>query len=107
MNEISNDQEIFKRARCGICKARVGTNLCDFVIEYRQPAFFKSYEDFKEQELHGTCDFPMCDKCTNKFNRIYDFCPHHFKLLEMIKPTEEMKRYTNEYYMKEVFKKWN
>lgn len=107
MNEISNDQEIFKRARCGICKVRVATNLCDFVVDYCRPIFFRSYEDYKEQDLHRTCDFPMCNKCTKKFNQIYDFCPHHFKLLEKIKPTEEMEKSINEYYVKEVLEKWN
>lgn len=46
-----NDPDIFKRARCGICKSRVPERLCDFVIEYRRPAFFRNYEDFTEKEL--------------------------------------------------------
>lgn len=52
----------------------------------------------KEQELHGTCDFPLCDKCTTKHNRIYDFCPHHAKLVELIKPTKEMEKAIVEYH---------
>lgn len=101
-----NDPDIFKRARCGVCKNRVAERLCDFVIEYRRPAFFKNYEDFTEQELHGTCDFPMCEECSKKYNGIYDFCPHHYALLDEIKPTEEMEKFRNEYYTKEVIGKW-
>ncbi len=72
--KIQNDPNIFKRVRCGVCKKKVMTKLCDFVIDYQTPAFFKSYEDFSEQELHRTCDFPMCDECSEVHNRIYDFC---------------------------------
>lgn len=31
--------------------------------------------------------------------------PHHYALLDKIKPTEEMEKFRNEYYMKEVFEK--
>lgn len=76
------------------------------MIEYRRPAFFRNYEDFTKQELHETCDFPMCEECSKKYNGIYDFCSHHYALLDKIKPTEEMEKFRNEYYMKEVFGKW-
>lgn len=103
MKHIDNDPNIFTQTKCGICKKKVASRLCDFVVEYRRPVFFKNYEDFKEQELHGTCDFPMCEDCTNSFNEIYDFCPHHEKFIKQIKPTDEMKSAINEHVMKDIF----
>lgn len=103
-NKIQNDPNIFKEVKCGLCKKRISTKLCDFVIEYRQPAFFRNYEDFSEQELHGLCSLPMCDECATTYNRIYDFCPHHAALTEKIKPTPEMAKAISEYNTKELFK---
>lgn len=102
INKIQNDPDIFKKVKCGVCKKRVSTKLCDFVVDYRQPTFFRKYEDFTEQQLHGTCDFPMCDKCSKEYNRIYDFCPHHSAMLEQIKPTKKMQKAISEYDMKQL-----
>lgn len=51
------------------------------------------------------CGFPMCEECSKKYNGIYNFCPHHYALLDEIKPTEEMEKFRNGYYTKEVFGK--
>lgn len=106
MKKVDNDPNIFKKTKCGICKRKIATRLCDFVVEYRNPTFFRTYEDFSEQELHGTCDFPMCEDCSEKYHEIYDFCPHHAELLDRIKPTEEMQKSINEYKTKEIFANW-
>lgn len=97
IHTINNDPNIFKQIKCGVCRKRVATKLCDFVVEYHTPVFYRSYEDFSEQELHKTCNFPMCEKCSKQHNRIYDFCPHHVALLEQIKPTKEMQKSITEY----------
>ena len=76
---------------------RVMTALCDFVVDYQRPAFYRTYETFTEQQLHHTCDFPMCDECTNKYNTIYDFCPHHNKFIKEIKPTKQMMESIRDY----------
>lgn len=92
-----NDPEIFQKVKCGVCKKRVSTQLCDFVVQYKRPILFSSYEDFNEQQLHGTCDMPLCDSCAIKNNEIYDFCPHHAALFKEIQPTPEMQRSIGEY----------
>lgn len=97
MKKVDNDPDIFNQPKCGVCKKRVATRLCDFVVEYRRPMFFRDYYDFTEQQRHGTCNFPMCDECSKKHNEIYDFCPHHAKAFEQCKPTDEMKRASYEY----------
>lgn len=103
-NPVENDPNIFQKARCGVCKKRIATLLCDFVIEYRRPVFYKSHKDFTSQELRGTCDLPMCEECTQKHNGIYDFCPHHQQYISKIQPTKEMKKSINAYAIKELFK---
>ena len=83
MNENTiNDPNIFKQIRCGVCKKRVSTQLCDFVTGYDRPIFFSSSKQFMEQNLHSTCDMPLCEECAIKHNTIYDFCPHHAGLIE-------------------------
>lgn len=99
---IDNDENIFRKVKCGICKKRVSTKLCDFVVDYAQPAFFRSYSDFIEQELHRTCDMPLCDQCAKQYSNIYDFCPFHYDFLDKIKPTPEMKRSITEYVTKDI-----
>lgn len=39
-----NDPDIFKRARCGVCKSRVAERLCDFVIEYYTKEVFGQWK---------------------------------------------------------------
>lgn len=80
-----NDPNVFKEVRCAVCKKRVATRLCDFVVGYSQPTFFRTYREFKRQSLHETCDLPLCDECAEEYNGIYDFCPDHKELFEKIK----------------------
>ena len=100
--KIDNDENIFRKVKCGICKKRVSTRLCDFVVDYRQPMFFCDYHDFSEQQLHGTCDMPMCDECAKSYNNIYDFCPFHYGFIKKIQPIPEMKRAITEYVTKDL-----
>lgn len=93
----TNDPNIFRQVKCGICKKRVSTQLCDFVVQYKRPILFHSYEDFSEQQLHGTCDMPLCEDCAIKHNEMYDFCPHHAKMFKVIQPTQEMQRSIGEH----------
>ena len=86
-----NEENIFLKTRCGICKKRVATRLCDFIVDYLPPINFRKYEDFKNQKLLQTGDMPLCDQCAKDYNG-YDFCPHHYKLLDDIKPTLEMQK---------------
>lgn len=101
--EIDNDENIFKQVKCGICKKRVSTRLCDFVVSYQRPTFYcGDYHNYTEQQLHGTCDMPLCDECAESSNGIFDFCPFHYKFLDKIKPTPEMKRSITEYVTKDI-----
>ena len=82
-----NDSDIFKNP-CGVCGKRVSTRLCDFIIDYHGVVFFRDFQDFKNQEKHETCDLPMCEDCATKHGG-YDFCPHHNKLFDQLKLTDE------------------
>lgn len=100
---ITNELEFFKKCKCGVCKKKVAVHLCDFIVDYNQPSFYRTYHDFSKQKLLDSCGFPMCEDCTSKYNRIYDFCPFHSELVEKVKPTLKMKGSINEYIFKEIF----
>ncbi|WP_373752341.1 hypothetical protein [Jeotgalibaca porci] len=97
-----NDPQIFRKVKCGVCRKRVSTRLCDFVVAYDGVFFFRDYYTFKNKKNIKMCDLPMCGKCAIKHNGSYDFCPHHHKMLEMIKPTKEMAKSIGEYRSREL-----
>lgn len=86
-----NDPDVFSNP-CGVCNKRTATRLCDYITEYGTSIFFKSYKRFTEQQIHDTCDLPMCEECSYRYNRGRDFCPHHKKMLELSRTLPDNKQ---------------
>jgi hypothetical protein len=82
-----NEPELFKNP-CGVCRKKVATRLCDFIIDYHGVIFFRDFQDFRDQERHETCDLPMCEDCATK-HAGHDFCPYHLKLYDRLQLTDE------------------
>ena len=74
---------------CPICKKKEATKLCDYVIDYLQPHFYRSRLDSRNSLKYETCDLPMCEECAVN-HLAYDFCPHHNKLFQQVDLTTDL-----------------
>lgn len=97
VGEIISPKIDFEKGICSICRKKVVSRWCDFIIKYKnETIFIRDYKEFIEANRHGaqyeTCDLPMCEECANTVSHDTHICPHHNELLKIVELPNEYQR---------------